>query len=223
MATLLLACVGPMQSWGVRSRYDERETEREPSKSGIIGMMCAAIGRDRSESVEDFARMKMGVRVDREGIVRYDYQTAQNVLTAKGKGTGNVVSKRWYLSDAAFLVGLEGKTAEQERLLRQVHEALPAPKWPLSLGRKSYTPSRSPYLENGFSPLGLRDALERYPWLVHPAPQEDTPIRFVYESDTETETIRFDNPINFSYSIHRFQPRYIRYEWRKAHELPIQN
>ena len=223
MATLLLACVGPMQSWGVRSRYDERGTEREPSKSGIIGMLCAAIGRDRSQSVEDFAKMKMGVRIDREGTVRYDYQTAQNVLTAKGKGTGNVVSKRWYLSDAAFLVGIEGKSVEQERLLRQVYETLRTPKWPLSLGRKSYLPSRGPYIENGLTSLELRKALERYPWLSDPVPEAGTPIRFVYESETQTEMIRYDNPIDFNYTTRRFRPRYLRYEWRNADELPIQN
>jgi len=223
MATLLLACVGPMQSWGVRSRYDERETEREPSKSGIIGMMCAAIGRDRTRSVEDFARMKMGVRIDREGIVRYDYQTARDVPTADGKSKKTVVSKRWYLADAAFLVGIEGKDEEQDRLLSEVHQALRAPRWPLSLGRKSYLPSRGPYLKNGFTPLDLREALESHPWLIAPIPGKETMIRFVYESDVPTETVRYDTPTNFAYTSHRFHPRYIRYEWRKAHELSIQD
>ena len=52
---LLIPCVGPMQSWGTRSRFQERDTEREPSKSGIIGLLCAALGRDRNESVDDLA------------------------------------------------------------------------------------------------------------------------------------------------------------------------
>nr|WP_208597066.1 CRISPR-associated protein Cas5 [Syntrophobacter fumaroxidans] len=40
--TLLMACVGPMQAWGTRSRFQERDTEREPSKSGVVGLLCAA-------------------------------------------------------------------------------------------------------------------------------------------------------------------------------------
>jgi CRISPR system Cascade subunit CasD len=64
---LLIPCVGPMQSWGTRSRFQERDTEREPSKSGLIGLICAALGRDRNETVEDLAALKMAVRVDREG------------------------------------------------------------------------------------------------------------------------------------------------------------
>jgi len=53
MATLLIPLVGPMQSWGTRSRFDHRDTEREPSKSGVIGLVCAAIGRDRNEPIDD--------------------------------------------------------------------------------------------------------------------------------------------------------------------------
>ena len=46
-ATLLLRLQGPMQSWGTTSRFDERDTQLEPSKSGVLGLVCAAIGRDR--------------------------------------------------------------------------------------------------------------------------------------------------------------------------------
>ena len=60
MPTLLLRLVGPMQSWGTTSRFDERDTQLEPSKSGVLGLICAALGRDRSEPVEDLAALRMG-------------------------------------------------------------------------------------------------------------------------------------------------------------------
>lgn len=111
MPTLLLRLQGPLQSWGTTSRFDERDTQLEPSKSGVLGLVCAALGRDRCEPVDDLAALIMGVRVDREGVVLRDYQTATGILNAAGKVDMNrtVVSPRYYLSDAAFLVGFEGR------------------------------------------------------------------------------------------------------------------
>ena len=105
MPTLLLRLQGPLQSWGTTSRFDERDTQLEPSKSGVLGLVCAALGRDRCEPVDDLAALIMGVRVDREGVVLRDYQTATGILNAAGKVDMNrtVVSPRYYLSDAAFL------------------------------------------------------------------------------------------------------------------------
>lgn len=82
MATLLLRLQGPMQSWGTTSRFDERDTQLEPSKSGVLGLVCAALGRDRHEPVDDLAVLRMGVRVDQEGVPMRDYQTATGVLIA---------------------------------------------------------------------------------------------------------------------------------------------
>lgn len=160
---LLLACVGPMQSWGTRSRFQERDTEREPTKSGVIGLVCAALGRDRSEPVDDLSALRLGVRVDREGVLRKDFQTAQDVIVAGGNGWQNLISNRYYLADAAFLVGLEGGMD----LLQEIHAALARPKWPLFLGRKSYVPSLPPYLKDGLiENADLRQAFAAYPHLL---------------------------------------------------------
>ena len=37
MSVLLLRLAGPMQSWGTRSRFGNRDTGLEPSRSGVIG------------------------------------------------------------------------------------------------------------------------------------------------------------------------------------------
>ena len=152
-ATLLLRLAGPMQSWGLESRFDPRDTGREPSKSGVLGLIGAALGKPRDDrpgpwpSLAELAGLKMGVRVLREGTLRIDYQTAgggdfpgrksYGVWKASGIPGGTVVSRRHYLSDADFLVGLEGPLP----LLRQIEQALQNPVWPLSLGRKSYVPT----------------------------------------------------------------------------------
>ena len=162
MSCLLLRCVAPMQAWGTRSRFRERDTEREPTKSGIIGLLCAALGRDRSEPLDDLAALRMGVRVDREGIVECDYQTAQNVIKADLSGRETQLSNRYYLADAAFLVGLAG----EHNLLSQLAEALKNPKWPLFLGRKACLPSSPVYLPDGLCEQSLEAALTHYPCIA---------------------------------------------------------
>ena len=78
MATLLLRLVGPMQSWGTTSRFDQRDTGKEPSKSGVVGLLAAALGIDRENwtNLEPLTGLSMGVRHDRSGIPKRDYQTA---------------------------------------------------------------------------------------------------------------------------------------------------
>lgn len=193
-----------MQSWGTTSRFDERDTQLEPSKSGVLGLVCAALGRDRSEPVEDLARLRMGVRVDREGIPMRDYQTATGVVTAAGKVDGNrtVVSPRYYLADAAFLVGLEGDRA----LLKGIHEALRRPVWPLALGRKSFVPAVPIHLSGGLVESGLQDALTRWPLLE--GSEEGGNLRFVLEDDADG-AIRLDQPVA-PYAERRFGPRFVK-------------
>jgi len=111
--TLLLRLTGPMQSWGLQSRFTVRDTAREPTKSGVIGLVCAALGRQREAPVDDLGQLQMGVRVDREGTLARDYQTAggarhgesYGVATVDNKKPGTVISNRYYLADADFLVG----------------------------------------------------------------------------------------------------------------------
>ncbi len=55
MSTLLMFLAGPMQSWGTQSRHSNRDTGLEPSKSGVIGLLCAALGRPRSAAIDDLA------------------------------------------------------------------------------------------------------------------------------------------------------------------------
>jgi len=128
MNTLLLRLAGPMQSWGTQSRFTIRDTGYEPSKSGVIGLLCAALGKPRDESHLDnqgkpmlsaLAALRMGVRVDREGVLQKDYHTADGsrhddygVVKASGAKGDTVVSHRYYLADADFLLGLESASEE---------------------------------------------------------------------------------------------------------------
>ena len=212
MVTLLLRLEGPMQSWGITSCFDERDTGLEPSKSGIIGLLCAALGRDRNEPVDDLAALRMGVRVDKEGIPRREFQTATGIMQADGKPNPKktVVSPRYYLSDASFLVGLEG---QDEAFLVSLDRALGAPIWPPCLGRKAFVPGRPVRLENGGVRQGaLLDVLRAYPLEAMFATKDARSclVRFALESDTEG-SLRLDQPIG-PFVQRRFGPRCVRME-----------
>ena len=116
-----------MQSWGTQSRFSTRDTGLEPSKSGVIGLLCAALGLGRDSPLDDLARLRMGVRVDRAGVMEKDYQTAGGGTLPGGRAYGvhrandargqTVLSNRYYLADADFLVGLESDDAALLRRL----------------------------------------------------------------------------------------------------------
>lgn len=216
MPTLLLRLAGPMQSWGTTSRFDERDSQLEPSKSGVLGLVCAALGRDRTEPVDDLARLKMGVRVDREGFLMRDYHTATGVMTAAGKVDlrRTVVSPRYYLADAAFLVGLEG---DDRNLLECILAALHKPVWPLALGRKSFQPGVPVWMVDALRDMPLLQALCGWPRIATPRHEHrDELLRLMLEHDSEG-AIRLDQPIA-PFAQRRFGPRYIAAE---AIHVPI--
>ncbi len=191
MTTLLLRFQAPMQSWGISSHFTNRDTGREPSKSGVIGLICSALGRSRDADVSDLANLKMGVRVDREGVLRNDFQVSQEVYQASGeKIEPSVISNRYYLADAAFLVGLEGP----EALLREIQSALKNPHWALYLGRKAFPPGKPVWLKEGLQDESLLESFEKFPSLV---PERSDKVRLVLESD-QGEFVRSDVPISFA-------------------------
>ncbi|MFD6532765.1 type I-E CRISPR-associated protein Cas5/CasD [Streptomyces sp. NPDC060184] len=145
---LLLRLAGPLQSWGTHSKYLRRDTARFPTRSGVVGMLAAGLGRARQAPLDDLATLSMTVRVDRPGVVLSDFHTVggglpadATVVTVDGKhrteGKSTLVSRRQYLADAVFTLAL---TSDDEALLHSCAAALRDPRWPLFLGRRSCPP-----------------------------------------------------------------------------------
>jgi CRISPR system Cascade subunit CasD len=214
-AVLLLRLAGPMQSWGTRSRFSNRDTGLEPSRSGVVGLLCAALGRPRSASLDDFRPLAMAVRVDREGRLMRDYHTAQEVRRASGKSTqGTVLSERFYLADADFLVGLGGERA----FLEELAAAVRSPVWPLCLGRKAFVPAL-PVCE-GVHDGELLDVLKAQDWRRRfrgdrpeeegpPGARQPKPLRFVVEVGYGEGEPRPDVPLSFVSRDRRFAVRHV--------------
>lgn len=219
---LALRFDAPMQSWGVRSRFTYRDTTQEPTKSGVVGLLGAALGVERTdrERIADLAGLRMAVRVEREGIVERDYQVTTDVPTTKGTGHRNVVSHRYYLADALFLVLLEG----EREYLEQVAGAVRHPQWPLFFGRKAHVPA-SPLIlseDRGFG-TGIRpedsleEALAEHPWQeersdLKAGAKDDPMLRTVVEVPAAhpAAEARYDVPVTFTSGDREFRQRYVR-------------
>ena len=221
MNVLLMRLAGPMQSWGTQSRFPQRDTGLEPSKSGIIGLICAALGRPRWESVEDLAALRMGVRVDHEGRTDSDFQTTLDVIKASGgkPPPGEAVtSPRFYLTDADFLVGLE---SDDLNLLEEIDAALGNPYWALFLGRKAFPPGMSVRLLDGLRRnQTLHDALLNTPRCRRPDDSDTTHLRLILENH-DGSIIRVDQPVA-SFTERRFAPRRVIVESVLLSGIPVE-
>jgi len=203
-----------MQSWGTQSRFSHRDTGLEPSKSGVIGLLCAALGRTRDKDISDLAGLKMGVRVDWPGKIDRDYHTALRVARAGGGIKECEPSDRFYLADACFLVGLSGDSS----LLDGLQRALIDPVWQLYLGRKAFPPAAPVYLKNGLiEDDDIEAALKNYPYLCHRRVQTPESLRLELE-DPNGELTKTDQPLSFA--ERRFGLRRLTTDWVKYRDLP---
>ena len=156
MSTLLLRLAAPLQAWGTQSRFNTRQTGTEPSKSGVIGLLAAALGRKRDADLDDLRALRFGVRTDQPGTLLRDFHM---VHYKSGSKESADVTYRYYLSDAVFLVGLE---SDDVSFLNTLEAALRAPAFPLFLGRRSCPPTLPLVL--GIRELPLEAALRAETW-----------------------------------------------------------
>jgi CRISPR system Cascade subunit CasD len=155
IAWLGLRFEGPLQAWGYASQFNRRNTGMFPTKSAVLGMVCAAMGIHRGSKQEQdmLAQLRslqlLSVTVPRlqyQGMeyettlpIRRltDYHTVQNTLTADGKLKDTHLTWRQYLCDASFIALLSGNRS----LLIKVGAALRNPVWGVWLGRKACIPT----------------------------------------------------------------------------------
>ncbi|MFD9734628.1 type I-E CRISPR-associated protein Cas5/CasD [Umezawaea sp. NPDC059074] len=211
--TLALCFDAPMQSWGIRARGILRDTAMEPTKSGTLGVLAAAMGIDRDDTprLKRLAALRLGVRVDREGLLERDFHTTQNVPTTAGRGHRTVVSERYYLADALFLVALEGPSD----LIAEIGDSVQRPRWPVYLGRRAFVPTRPLFL--GFHDTTLEQVLREHVWLEHPdrIRQHDRfatdrlGLRVVVDCEAKAvgAQLRHDVPLSFAQIDRQFATR----------------
>jgi CRISPR system Cascade subunit CasD len=156
-AYLALLLDAPLQSWGFSSRFQRRTTGLHPTKSAVIGLICAAMGLAKGSAEEramlpDLSKLRMSsIVIPRDGpgadtllpVLRLeDYHTVLDTRRASGKMNEDaVVTRRQYLLDARFGVILAG----DRFVLERVAAALEDPVWGVWFGRKSCIPAEPVY------------------------------------------------------------------------------
>lgn len=222
-ACLALLLDGPMQSWGHASRFDRRTTALHPTRSGVLGLVAAAMGIDKHGPDEAGGLRRLApLRVTTVALGRRDrrgkslpmrrledYHTVTGIRRASGKVAldATVQTYRHYLLDARFGVLLEGPSG----LLEEIAAALRDPRWGVWFGRKSCLPA-SPVLAAGpgdragvWKDLLLRARLagtelpESFDRVVEVAPDDPTADMI------EDTPVAYGNPIG-----ERHAPRWIK-------------
>lgn len=165
---LLLWFEAPLQSWGSDSKFGRRDTQIFPTKSGVLGLVCSALGAGGeqrellsefaalSQTVISFARFKQTgehtVKQEREPLLRdfhmvgsgYDKQdpwaTMLTPKTSEGKPAVGGGSKMTY---RYYLQDAAFAVAIEVPIERvdAIALALQNPAWSIYLGRKNCTPT----------------------------------------------------------------------------------
>ncbi len=202
---LLFQLYGPMQAWGEIAVGEIRPSALHPTRSGVFGILAAALGIRRNESDRlealrdgyDFA-----LRIDGPGSAMLDYHTIQTPRNRKkrvfytrrdetgpllepGEDLNTILSRREYLTDAVFTVCLQSHKDSAPYSLSILAEALKKPRFTPYLGRKS-CPAGIP-----FRPMVITGANRDEAFASYPADANLAAIGFdsspTYVADTSPE------------------------------------
>jgi CRISPR system Cascade subunit CasD len=209
-AYLVLLLDGPLQSWGFASRFQRRTTGLHPTKSGIIGLISAAMGlakgsTEEAEWLPKLSALKStSIVLPRHDVLRledfhttgggYNKKTHPQFIPRKASGGPSdnpTVSRRQYLLEARFGVILAGDRFVLERAVA----ALQDPIWGVWLGRKSCIPAEP------LSPRILNTRLEAERALIGDGPIDQfTRLEEVATFDAGTDSYN-DQPVSFGTSV----------------------
>jgi CRISPR system Cascade subunit CasD len=212
-AYLAMLLDGPMQSWGFESRFQRRTTGLYPTKSGVIGLVCAAMGvakgsEDEGRTLPELAALKItSIAIPRQRTSAWsgeteelpvlrleDYHTVLGTRRASGKlNKDAVLTRRQYLLDARFGVILEG----ERTLLERAAARLKDPVWGVWLGRKNCIPSAPVFVDLCESADGAwKGILRRCNLNEEKLMEAFTTVAEVREFADGTDSLR-DQPVNF--------------------------
>jgi CRISPR system Cascade subunit CasD len=171
---LMFRLWGPMASWGEIAVGERRGSWGRPSRSGVLGLVAAALGIERSDTpAHQRLEQDLGlaVRVDHPGKPLRDYHTAQSPSQKRGLrwatrrdelnpagDLNTILSERGYYTEMDALIALWARGSSPAYPLIRVEARLAEPVFTLYLGRKA-------------CPLGLPPA-------AHLVPAEDLDAAF---------------------------------------------
>jgi len=141
MKTLKFDLRGLMSGWGQPNHWVVRKSYSFPTKSGIIGMLCCAMGIDRENATKEvlkpFQDLKMGVSLEKNGNKSIDFMICgfdvrRPMANGKSKDS-TVVSRVEYTFDPEYKIFIHG----EENFLESIKKYLENPRWNIYMGRKN--------------------------------------------------------------------------------------
>lgn len=237
--SIALRLAAPLQSWGSSSRFNRRDTNDRPTKSGVVGLLAAALGRKRGEPIDDLTGLALALRIDQAGELLRDYHTLSDLwgrpllsasVNAKGEQKPNSskksthVTARYYLQDAVFVAAIGGPG----ELLEAVAGALQRPVFPLALGRRSCVPTQPLLLrsEDGsfLWPGNAGQVVLEVPWQASDAVRRRLGGRALLEAtvdeiagvplgEHDRQDVIGDVPARFVLGEHAMSSRRVRHTW----------
>ena len=165
---LLLWLEAPLQSWGFDSKFGRRETLKFPTRSGVVGLVCSALGAggEQRELLAEFSSLRQTVisfvrsrqtengkqKLDREPLLR-DFQMVgsgyddrdpwMSLMIPKtisgGRSVGGGTKMTYRFYLQDTFFAVIFESLPQRSL--EIAEALRNPVWDLYLGRKNCVPT----------------------------------------------------------------------------------
>lgn len=212
LTVLMLQLNAPLQSWGCDSRFETRSAGMGPTKSGIAGIACAALGAPKGSEQEKLILQQINAlhmvticpmsTGPKHSLRLSDFHTIsgsrkagsaaipyfQYLAKSHKKKPSTQLSHREYFSQTTFIVLLRSSNID---FLDTLCSALKNPHWGLWLGRKSCIPAAPIVLHPPCTPDKAQDIIRaRYP-------NTDLEIMSDVHSPNETTDILSDAPICF--------------------------
>lgn len=138
---LILKLEGPMQSWGGHTFEDSRPSELFPTRSGLLGLLAACLGYNRTDVDKQqalAASLLFAVRIDNKPIKMVDYHTVKDARKEYQGLKSNETIQTWreYLQDAKYTVAI-WLTDHASVTLDDLVAAINKPVFTPFLGRRS--------------------------------------------------------------------------------------
>jgi len=132
----------------INSNYKSPGGQSTLTKSAVIGMMAAAMGRTRDQSIDDLNDLKIATVVINSGIAHKQFSTIFGGMKIDGKIRKDpcIRRKTFYQSHEAGPAGdhlirhLVFFESEDKELVEAVLAAFAAPVFPVYIGRKTCLP-----------------------------------------------------------------------------------
>lgn len=174
---LILRLWGPMASWGGIAVGEQRQTWTRPSRSGVLGIVAAALGYQRADQAAHASLehgIGLAIRVDNPGRPMRDYHTAQSPSSERNRRwtsrydevrnsakLNTILSDRDYLTEASAVVALWLRPGCHVPPLPVLAQKLRTPSFALYLGRKA-SPMGLPMLPRLGAAKSLFEALSQF-------------------------------------------------------------